>query len=81
MSVMISDALMQSARMTEREMKQEIAVLLFGRDKLTLAQAARFAEMDRTDFQLLIASRGLFVHYDADDFQQDLATLRELGHL
>lgn len=78
MSVVIPDSVLQASRMSASEVKQEIAVMLFDKSKLTLAQAARFAEMDRISFQHLIASRGLYVHYDEDDFEKDLATIREL---
>jgi predicted HTH domain antitoxin len=78
MSVIIPDWVLQASRMTEAEMKQEISVMLFAMHRLTLAQAARFAEMDRIAFQHLIASRGLYVHYDEEDFEKDLATIRAL---
>ncbi|HET6765364.1 MAG TPA: UPF0175 family protein [Longimicrobiaceae bacterium] len=81
MSVIIPDAILETTRLSAQEMKQEIAVMLFGQDKLTLAQAARLAEMDRVPFQHLVASRGMFMHYTVAEFQQDLATLRELGQL
>lgn len=67
--------------MSESELRQEIAVLLFEKDKITLAQASRLAEMDRLRFQHLLASRGIPVHYGSEDFEQDLDTLRRLGRL
>lgn len=36
--------------MTEAEMRQEIAIMLFQREKLTLAEASRFGEMHRVPF-------------------------------
>ncbi len=67
--------------MTESELRQEIALLLYEKEDLTLAQACRFAEMGRPQFQQLAASRGLLVHYGVEDFEQDLDTLRGLGRL
>jgi len=29
----------------------------------------------------LLGSRGIPVHYDLEDYEEDLATLKELGHL
>jgi predicted HTH domain antitoxin len=37
MSIIISDEILASTRMTEDEMKLEIAIMLFQKDKLTLA--------------------------------------------
>ena len=79
MSILISDDILQSARLTEDEFKQEIAVLLFQKEKLTLAQASRFAGMTRLQFQHLLASRKIPVHYDIAEFDEDLKTLKESG--
>ncbi len=51
MSIDISDEILSATRMTEAEMRQEIAVMLFQKEKLTLAQASRFARMNRIAFQ------------------------------
>jgi predicted HTH domain antitoxin len=81
MSLVIPDEILHAAQMTEAELRQEIAVLLFEKDKLTLAQAARLADMSRLQFQHLISSRGIAIHYDSEDLEQDLKTLRELGRI
>jgi predicted HTH domain antitoxin len=81
MSVIISDDILQATRMTEEELRQEIAVLLFQKEKLTLAQASRMAGKSRLQFQHLLASRQIPVHYDREEFEEDLETLRELGRL
>lgn len=45
MSVIVPEEILTATRMTEAEMRQEIAIMLFQREKLTLAQASRFAGM------------------------------------
>ncbi|MBE9068218.1 UPF0175 family protein [Leptolyngbya cf. ectocarpi LEGE 11479] len=52
MAVVISDEVLSSARMSETEMLQEIAILLFQREKLTLAQASRLADMPLDHYSL-----------------------------
>ncbi len=64
--------------MTEAEFKRELAVWLFQQERLTLAQASQFAEMTLVEFQHLLASRRIPVHYDVAEFEEDLRTLREL---
>ena len=78
MGLLIPDEVLQASRLSERELKVEIAVMLFEKEKLTLGQASRLAAMDHLEFQHLLASRRIPVHYDVDDFEQDLATLSEL---
>jgi predicted HTH domain antitoxin len=81
MSVTIPDEVLQSARLSESELRLELAVLLFEQERLTLGQAARLAELDRLRFQHLLSSRDVPVHYDVAEFEADLDTLRELGRL
>jgi predicted HTH domain antitoxin len=81
MSVTIPDEILAATRMSDTEMKREIAVMLFQQEKLTLGQASRFAGMNRVAFQHLLASRQIPVHYDVEDFEQDIKNLREMGRL
>jgi predicted HTH domain antitoxin len=81
MSIIISDEILGVTRMTEAEMCQEIAVMLFEQEKLTLAQASRFAGIHRVAFQHLLASRQIPLHYGVEDFEQDIQNLQERGRL
>lgn len=81
MSVMISDEILQAARMSADELMQELAVLLFEKRRLTLAQASKLAGMQRLQFQHLLASRQIPLHYGVTDFEQDVETLRQLDLL
>lgn len=79
MGVMIPDDVLQAARMSEEELKRELAVLLFQQEKLTLGQASRLAGMTQLQFQHLLASRKIPVHYDVAEFEEDLRILKEQG--
>lgn len=81
MSVIVPDEIIATTGLSDSEMKQEIAIMLFAQEKLTLAQASRFAGVDRMTFQHLLASRKIPVHYDVSDFEQDLENLREIGRI
>ena len=62
-------------------MRCELAVMLFQKEKLSLGKASQLAGLTRLEFQHLLASRQVSVHYDVTDFEQDLKTLKELGRL
>jgi len=79
MSLVIPDDLVHATGMSAEELKQEIAVMLFQRESLTLAQASRLAGLSRLEMQQLLAARQIPVHYDVADFEQDLNTLHKLG--
>lgn len=81
MSVTISDEILSVTRMSEAELKQEIAIMLFQKEKLTLGQASNLAEMNQFQFQNLLASRQISLHYDLEDLDADVKTLCKLGRL
>ena len=78
MSLTIPDEIVRATHLSTEELQQEIAILLFREEKLTLAQAARLAGVGRLRFQHLLAARDIPIHYGVAEFEQDLATLREL---
>ncbi|MCI0694918.1 UPF0175 family protein [candidate division KSB1 bacterium] len=81
MSVVISDEILQTTRMSAGEIMQELAILLFQKEKLTLGQASQLAGMTQLQFQHLLASRQIPIHYDIEDLEADVKTLREMGQL
>ena len=81
MSLIIPDEILQATGMSEAELRQEMAVLLFQKEKLTLGQASRLAGMSQLQFQHLLASRQIPVHYDVAEFEEDLKTFQELKQL
>ena len=81
MSLVIDNRTLQAALISENSLKVEIAVLLYQQERLTLAQSARMCDLSRYRFQHLLASRGIKIHYDVEEFEQDLDTLKGLGRL
>jgi predicted HTH domain antitoxin len=80
-AIVIPDEILHAAHMTEIEMARALAVALFQQGKLTLGQAARLAGMSQWDFRGLLAGQNIPLHYDVAEFEEDVATLRELGRL
>ena len=81
MPVTISDDILAAARISEPELKRELALALFQQERLTLAQASNLAELSQREFQRLLGERHIPVHYGIEEFEQDLRTLREMGRL
>jgi predicted HTH domain antitoxin len=81
MPVIVADEILHATHLSPAELKQELAVMLFEKDRLTLAQAAALAEMRLLPFQHMLASRGISPHYDVAEYEQDLTTLQHLGRL
>ncbi len=66
-------------QITEAELRTELAISLFQQERITLGTASQLAGLHQIEFQQLIASRGICVHYDVEDLEQDLKSLREYG--
>jgi predicted HTH domain antitoxin len=79
MSLIIPDEFLQTAHITEADLKLEIAILLFRQEKITLGTASQFAEMNQLEFQRILGSRKIPIHYGVEDFRQDLRTLEANG--
>ena len=79
MAVLISDEVLNAAKISDVEMLQEIAILLFQQERLTLAQASRLANMPRLHFQKLLASRQIPFHYDVAELDAEMAMMQKIG--
>ena len=72
---------LHTTRMRPEELKCELALSLFQQGKLSFGKAREMVGMTVWAFQQLLGSRGIPVHYDLIDYEDDLATLQELGRL
>lgn len=78
MALIIPDEVVDTTRMTPEELMLEVAIMLYQREKLSLAQTSKAAGMNRQKFQFLLASRQIPIHYAVADFQADLKALRDM---
>lgn len=79
MSLIISDEFLQTAHISEADLKLEIAILLFQQEKITLGTASQFAGMNQLEFQRTLGSRKISIHYSVEDFREDLRALEANG--
>lgn len=80
-SIEIPGEVMHAAHMTTEEMKRELAIHLFTEVKLSFGKARELAGLTVWEFQNLLGSRNISIHYGVDEYEEDLKTLREMGHL
>jgi predicted HTH domain antitoxin len=69
---MIMTLTLPDIRMTEREVKQELALALYAGHKVTLIQAVDIAAVGFFEFQGMLRERRIPQHYGASDLEQDL---------
>ena len=78
MNLEIPDAILRATHLSLSELRVEIAVMLFEKEKLTLGRAAELADMGQLEFQRMLASREIPIHYDVEELEEDLRTLDRL---
>ena len=76
MGIVIDDDLLHAARMSEPELKLELAALLYQRERLTLGQAARLAGLSQVRLRLALGARGIPPNYGVNEFAEDLVVVR-----
>lgn len=81
MSLLVSDEIVRASGLSESELLLEILILLFQQDKISLGKASELLGMNQIRFQRLLAERGICVHYDVAEFQEDLQHLQAKGWL
>ncbi len=74
----IPQDVLDSARLTAEEAKQELAVSLYANGRLSVGKARELADMSLWSFRHLLASRNIPVHYGLEDLKDDLNTLNNL---
>ena len=78
MRLTLPDDLLQSIKLTEAELKTELAIALFQQERLTLGQAAILAGLPQLGLQRLLASRRIPLHYGIEAMEQDLERVKRL---
>ena len=73
--------ILDSARLTAADLKVEMAIHLYEQRRLSIGKARELAGMALWEFRQLLASRGISPHYDVEDLDEDVSTLREMGRL
>jgi predicted HTH domain antitoxin len=76
----IPQDILDSAHLTAPEVKLELAVSLYAQGRLSIGKAHELAGMPLLDFRQILASRRIAVHFDLDDLQDDINTLKKMGN-
>ena len=66
-------------QISETDLRTELAIVLFQQQRITLGSASQLAGLHQIEFQQLIAERGICIHYEIEDLEQDLTSLRQDG--
>jgi predicted HTH domain antitoxin len=81
MSLVIPKEVIKASGLSEDELLREIVIMLFQQDKISLGKASELLRISQIKFQRLLSERGICIHYDVAEFQEDIRHLQEKGWL
>ena len=70
--------ILDSARMTADQLLVELAVHLYAQGRLSLGKARELAGLSLWEFRQILGLRQIPLHFEAEDLEQELETLRHL---
>ncbi len=70
--------ILDSARLSMDQLKQELAISLYLQQRLSIGKARELAGMSLWQFRQLLAARRISPHYDLAELVEDLDTLSYL---
>ena len=80
-SIQIPQDVLMSARLTEQEFKIEVAIHLYSTRRLAIGKARELAGLPLWQFRQVLAARKIPTHYDIEDLEADVRTLRAMDRL
>ncbi|WP_353717928.1 UPF0175 family protein [Dyadobacter sp. 676] len=75
----LNDNVIKSTGLSEHELRVELAVRLYEDGKITIGQGGTMTGLGSIRFQKELGKRKIAWHYDIEDFEADLETLRKLS--
>jgi len=78
MNLTLPDDVLRGKKLTEEEIRFDLALGLFIDERATLGQAARIAGMSTPSFLDELGKRKIPIHYGLEDLAADEATIRAL---
>lgn len=76
--LIIDNKILEWTNLTESQLLEYIAIMLYQKKKLTFGQSAQLANMNYAEFQFLLGRNHIPVNYDVPELMEDLETIKTL---
>lgn len=74
----IPATVLEQLNISPSKLKIDLAVYLYDKEQLSMGRAKKLAGLTQIEFQKELAKRNVYIKYDINDFEEDLATLKRL---
>ena len=78
MTFTIPDAVLAETKISSAELKIELAVYLYEKQRLSIGKARKVAGLNLIGFQKELAKRNIYLHISIQDLETDLKNLNSL---
>jgi len=79
MPIVIPDEILEGSGLTVEDIRLDVAISLYQREKVSLGKAAEIAGMNRWEFQKELAERKIpTINYSVEDLERELKALSSL---
>lgn len=75
MTIVIPDEILLVNNLTPQQLTVDVATSLYARERVTLGQGAKLADMNIIEFQKALTERNIYINFDMADLQKDLQHL------
>jgi predicted HTH domain antitoxin len=76
----IDNKILEWANISEKQLLEEVAIMLYKKEKLTFCQAAKSANLSYSDFQELLGQKEIAVNYDEEMLIEDMETIKWMNN-
>ena len=76
--IIIDNKIVAWANISESQLLEDIAIMLYQKKKLTFGQAAETAHMNYAEFQFLLGRNQVATNYDVQELLEDYETIKKL---
>jgi predicted HTH domain antitoxin len=76
--LVIDDKILEQSDLSENQMLEDIAMMLYQKRRLTFGQAAQMAKLSYAEFQFLLGKNHVPVNYDVSDLLEDVETIKKI---
>ncbi len=77
--VVVPAKILRASGLSPQELLIELAVHLFAEGLISLGVAKTLAGLPMANFMRVLGKRGIAMHYDVEDLEEDIRTLKALG--
>jgi predicted HTH domain antitoxin len=77
--LVIENQILEQADVSESQLLEDIAVMLYQKKRLTLGQAAQLAKLNYAQFQFLLGKNSIPTNYDVSELMEDVETIKKMN--